>query len=451
MNDLNIINAHICDKDGLRREDIGIQDGKIVQLSDCGKLDKSGYTEDMKGKTIFPAMIDTHTHIRGGVFSYREDFSSGTKAAASGGVGTFFEMPGGKIPCVTPKAFEQRKAEIKRDSVTDFRMYAGAGYDNIGELNALAECGAVGFKTFMNPPLPGREKEFYGLCAPDEASLELIMQGVKKSGLTLEIHCEDFDIIKSETERLRAEGMDGAGAYFMSHPDISEIKAVETAVRCAAKTGCRVNIAHVSTAEAADIICRARAKGIDVCGETTMHYLFYTAEEMKDLGCWARMKPPFRSKENRDELLERIIESDFFYIGSDHAPFTKEEKHPHGTIWQAADGLAGIEMSFRLLLELVHSGKMTMAKAAELSSFNACKRFGIRCKGLIKVGYDADLTAVKLDTDPYFMNESNMHTRAAHNGVIYSRTPLHSIINSVYVSGKKIYGNGAAVMCNEKR
>ncbi len=444
MNDLNIINAYICDKNGLRKADIGIKDGKIAQLSECGKLDKAEHTEDMTGKTVFPAMTDTHTHIRGGKFLYREDFSSGSKAAASGGVGMFFEMPGGKPPCVTPEAFEQRKAEIERDSVTDFRMYAGAGYDNIDKLCSLAECGAVGFKTFMNPPLPYREKEFYGLCAPDKASLKRIMQAVKKTGLTLTIHCENFDIIKSETARLKGEGMDGAGAYFMSHPDISEIKAAETAVRCAAETGCSVNIAHVSTAKAADIICSAREKGIDICGETTMHYLFYTADEMKSFGCWARMKPPFRSKENRDGLLERVIKSDFFYLGSDHAPFTKEEKHPNETIWKASDGLAGIEMSFRLLLELVHRRKITMEKAAEISSFNACKRFGIPNKGLIKVGYDADLTAVELDTKPYFMNEGNMITRAAHNGVIYSRTQLHSVIDSVYVSGRKIYGKGAA-------
>lgn len=446
MNDLNIINAMLCDKNGLRRADIGIKNGKIVQLSDYGRLDRAEITEDLSGRTVFPAMIDTHTHIRGGGFSYREDFFSGSRAAASGGVGMFFEMPGGDPPCVTAAAFEQRKSEIKKNAVTGYRMYAGAGYDDLSELETLAECGAVGFKTFMNPPLAGRENEFYGLCAPDENSLERIMNEVKKTGLTLTIHCEDIGIIRLETEKLQAEGRDGAEAYFMSHPDISEIKAVKTAVRCAERTGCKVNVAHVSTAEAAKLICEARKKGIDICGETTMHYLFYTADDMKDMGCMARMKPPFRSKEDRDGLLETVINNDFFYLGSDHAPFTKDEKHPNGTIWQAADGLAGIEMSFRLLLELVHSGKMPVEKAAEISSFNACKRFCIPHKGLLEVGYDADLTAVLLDTKPYFMNESNMLTKAAHNGVIYSRTPLHSAIDSVYISGRKVFGKGAEMI-----
>ena len=138
------------------------------------------------------------------------------------------------------------------------------------------------------------------------------------------------------------------------------------------------------------------------------------------------MKPPFRSREDRDELLDIVAHSDFFYLGSDHAPFTPDEKAPHGSVWASADGLPGIEMSLRLLLELVKMGRLTIEKSAELSSYNACKRFGIMDKGLIKEGFKADLAVLDMNCQPYVRDEKNMLTKAAHNGVIYGNTKLHS-------------------------
>ena len=151
------------------------------------------------------------------------------------------------------------------------------------------------------------------------------------------------------------------------------------------------------------------------------------------------MKPPFRSRTNRDELLDIVAQSDFFYLGSDHAPFTAEEKSSNGSVWNSADGLPGIEMSLRLLLELVKMGRLTIEKAAELSSFNACKRFGIKNEGLIKEGFKANLAVLDMDCRPYVMNEKNMLTKAAHNGVIYGKTKLHSRVEALYVGGKRVW------------
>lgn len=107
FNDLNILNAKLCDKSGLRNAHIGIKDGFITQVAENStKLGDAKQSADLSGRLIIPAMIDTHTHIRGGGFAYREDFQSGSTAAASGGVGTFFEMPGGKTPVVDKASFE---------------------------------------------------------------------------------------------------------------------------------------------------------------------------------------------------------------------------------------------------------------------------------------------------------------------------------------------------------
>ena len=435
MNDYNIINSDYFGK----KLSLGILNGKISQVShDCKLLDNAKETINGEGLTLLPGMIDTHTHIRGGNFSYREDFKSGSIAGAHGGVTCYFEMPGGKLPCTTKEAFLKRKEEMHDMSITDFRMYAGAGYDNISEIEVLANIGAIGFKTFMNPPLKNREQEFYGLCSPDEESLINVMREVKKTGLTLTIHCEDYNTIISDTKKLIQNGENNILAYFKSHSELSEIIAVKTAIRCAEKTGCKINIAHVSTAQSAKLIASARKNGIDVWGETTLHYLFFDMHQMKGFGSYARMKPPFRERTTVDELLDIVKNTDYFYLGSDHAPFTAEEKHFGKNIWKSADGLAGIEMSMPLLLELVYREKLTLIQAQKLWT-SACKRFGLTKKGEIKYGFDADLTLWELGTNGYHIKKEDLYTKANHNGVIYENVKLHNRLKAVFSMGKRLF------------
>ncbi|MFT3952191.1 MAG: dihydroorotase family protein [Oscillospiraceae bacterium] len=445
INDILFTGGMVADKNGVCCAGIAVRDGKITGVSDNpALLGAARKTVDARGMLIMPGMIDTHTHIRGGGFSYREDFYTGTRAAASGGVTTVLEMPGGSAPVSEPAAFEARLAEMRQHCAVDFGMYAGAGFDNLSDVPALAQLGAIGFKTFLNQPLKGREHEFRGLCAPDADSLTRVMETVRETGLTLTVHCEDYGIIqvRSAAERSRSAGQSDLAAYMRSRPPAAEIAAVKIALACAEKTGCPLNVAHVSTAEAARMISAAKRRGMDVCAESTMHYLFYSAEEMAAYGSAAKMKPPFREAGEVLALKELLSSGEIDYLGSDHAPFTAAEKQSPA-LWDAPDGLAGIELMFLLLLEAVSRGEVTVARAAEVSSFGAAQRFGLKHKGMLQPGYDADLVMIRRNLPGYSVRRSTLLTKAQHSGVIYENTVLHNRIERVYQGGVPVMNGGA--------
>lgn len=183
MNDINIINGTIVRPEGCEKADIGIRGGKIVSVNKPGDLTEAAEkTIDASGLYVFPGMIDTHVHIRGGILSHRESFASGTQAAASGGITTIMEMPIANPPASTPEAFDARRKEIGEQAYVDFCMYGGAGSDNLDQIELLTSHGAAAYKTFLMPPVPGREKEFYGLCSETTEQLTEVMERVAAVG-----------------------------------------------------------------------------------------------------------------------------------------------------------------------------------------------------------------------------------------------------------------------------
>lgn len=191
MNDINIINGTIVRPEGCEKADIGIRGGKIVSVNKPGSLTEAAEkTIDASGLYVFPGMIDTHVHIRGGILSHRESFASGTQAAASGGITTIMEMPIANPPASTPEAFDARRKEIGEQAYVDFCMYGGAGSDNLDQIELLTSHGAAAYKTFLMPPVPGREKEFYGLCSETTEQLTEVMERVAAVGGVLCCHSE---------------------------------------------------------------------------------------------------------------------------------------------------------------------------------------------------------------------------------------------------------------------
>lgn len=431
---------------GCRKGNLVIRKGRIAAIVDsAANLPAAENRWDASGLFVFPGMIDSHTHMRGESFSYREDFYSGSCAAAAGGVTTFLEMPGSAKPASTLRNFLEKLADMQAHIGVDAALYAGAGYDNLEEIPQLAAAGAIGFKTFLMPPVPGREKEFYGMCAGSEDQLVAVMRAVARTGLTLTLHCEENAIIQQATEQVRAQGGGEVRDYCAARPAEAEIEAVRRTLNAAAETGCRVNIAHVSTPEAAELIAQAREAGLDVAGETCAHYLTFDSDQMDGYGAFARMKPPFRDRSRVNALQTAYAKGKISYTGSDHAPFTPEEKLSGGSIWQSYDGLAGIEMTLPLLLELAAQGILTYETIARNGAENAARRFGLRNKGAIAVGADADLVLVRRCA-PRSFHHSQLHSKHTESGCIYEGlTYTHEIVATIR-RGAVIYQNKTCIM-----
>ncbi len=444
-NDINILGGTLIIPEGRRRGSIGIVGGKIVQIAeDSGSLSGAEKVINAEGMLIFPGIIDSHVHIRGGEFSYREDFTSATIAAAAAGVTTLLEMPGCAKPASTVTNFLLRVTEVERDACVDVALYGGAGADNLDCIAKIAEAGAIGFKTFLMPPVHGRETEFYGLCADGPGELKKVMERVAKTGLSLTIHCEDALIVDENFAKIRTQGGNRVRDFCASRPESAEIRAVERAVQAAGATGCRTIIAHVSSATAMKMIKEAQKNGVDIHGETCAHYLTFDSESMDDYGVFARMKPPFRAAECTDQLVLGYAAGVIEITGSDHAPFTRQEKLRNGDcIWSAPDGLPGLEMTLPLLLRLVEAGRLTYERIAQNTSENTARLFGLeKIKGRIANGLDADLVIVEKLEALEYINCQNLRSKSRDSAIIYNGLALRHKVVGTLVQGHMAYENG---------
>lgn len=440
-NDCNIRNGICVFPDGERSADLEIRNGRIVGIYEPGQELSSCEQEiDTKDCLIFPGMIDTHVHIRGGELDYREDFYTGSQAAAGSGITTILEMPVCTKPPATVENFMRRIEEVKRNGAVNFGMYAAAGHDNLEEIGELAKVGAIGYKTFQMAPVAGREKEFYGMCAETYEDMVHVMQEIAKTGLTLTVHCESQAMINELVPIMKEKYPNSLRGFIDSRPPEAEAASVDLTIRAAKVTGCRTIIAHVSCPKSMELILQAKAEGYPIYAETCLQYLYFDKEEMIPYGAFARMKPPFRTRAEVDRMVELYHQGAFDVTGSDHAPYTMEEKLKHGDdIWNSVDGLYGLELSLPLLLNLVDQGKLTPADIARNFSQNAAEIFRLPGKGQIAKGYDADLVLVRKREQPKIHHKEDMRCKCKEAAVIYDNIPLTYDICRTILGGETVY------------
>lgn len=443
--DMNILHAQCVMEDGIQMRNLEVRNGVITGIyEDDKQLSECSNVIDAEEYFVFPGMIDTHVHIRGGEFSYREDFFSGSRAAVSAGVTTILEMPGCAKPAANEQNFLARIAEVKRDGAVNFGMYGAAGHDNLKEIPKLAALGAIGFKTFQMAPVAGRETEFYGMCAETYEEMVNVMTEVKKTGLTLTVHCEDQAVIDQLVPEMKKKYGKSLRGFIDSRPPLAEVKSVELTIKAAMETGCRTIIAHVSSPESVKMVMEAKASGYEIYAETCAHYLYFDKEEMIPYSVFGRMKPPFRTRKEVDELAALYHQGGFDVTGSDHAPYTLEEKQKDGEdVWNSVDGLYGLEMTMPLLLNLVGQGKLELTDIARTFARRPAEIFQLSGKGEIKVGYDADLVMVKKNETPVILHKEALLCKCKEAAVIYDGIPMEYSVVRTILGGVPVYHNGS--------
>lgn len=445
---MNIINACCIYPEGSRTGCIEVRNGIITGIyEDESELSHCDQVINAAGYLVMPGMIDSHVHIRGGDFSYREDFYSGSCAAAASGITTILEMPGCAKPASTLERFMLRIEEVKRDGAINFGMYGGAGYDNLEEIPKLKKAGAIGFKTFQMAPVAGREKEFYGLCTETYEDMLKVMEAVKKTGLTLTVHCESQNIIDKLTPEAMKKDPTGLRGFIDARPVEAEVTSVRLTIRAAKITGCRTIIAHVSAPESVELIEKAREDGIEIYAETCVHYLQFDKEQMIPFGVFARMKPPFRDRSRVKRMAELFGENRFSLMGSDHAPFTREEKLRAGdNVWKSVDGLYGLELTLPLLLKLVEEGKASYGSVVRAFSESTAKIFHLYGKGRIQAGRDADIIFVKKLDSPKRIDSNKLLCKCRECAVIYDGIEVNHELAMTIMGGDIVYRNGEVML-----
>ncbi len=385
--DLVIKNAKLVLESGIVRGGVGVSNGRIALIASDEHLPEADETIDAEKKYLLPGLIDGHAHIHDPEMEEHEDFTTGSRAAAAGGVTTVVDMP--LVSQVDTVEAVERKVELGENmSIVDFSFYGGMlTSENVGMIPKLLSAGVAAFKAFTAEP-------FY---ARGGAILRALSETSEHGG-HLAIHSEDRDILDEFSGRMDGE-WDAPISHALSRPEIAEEIAVERNIAILKKTGGHLHIAHITTRGALVSVERAKLNGNLVTTEVCPHHLQFHRDEMNRLGTKSKMNPPLRSKQDRAALWSALLRGTIDIVVSDHAPapIEKKEEGEHD-IRNAWAGVDGVQMISRVLLsEGINKNRLTFHHLVEVTSSKPAKLFGLYPKkGVLAVGSDADMVLIDL-------------------------------------------------------
>ncbi|MHA1355033.1 MAG: dihydroorotase [Candidatus Heimdallarchaeota archaeon] len=442
MTDLLIKNGMVFFEGKLIRTHLSVANGKISAISKKQPPSKAVEIIDASDKIIIPGGVDVHTHILDLVYSYRDDFVTGTQGAASGGITTVIEMPLGIEGKTAIESFEMQLTEMKKKCLVDYGLIGAAGHNTIDSIKELANRGVVAFKTFMINA-PEEEAELKDLAAKDDYYLLEIFKEIAKTGLVSSVHAENDAIIAHEIVNQITEGKTDFQAHTNSRPVISEDEACMRAMVLAHEAKVKLNLVHMSSKTTFEHIRNAKRLGWDVSCEVTPHHLFFTTEEAEKIGPWLKVNPPIRSLEHQDAAWNGIKDGTIELIASDHSPYSHEEKDmksKNNNIFECGSGTPVLETMLPMMLDAVNRQKITLAKLIDVISLNPAKRFGLYPrKGIIQVGADADLVIVDMNKE-YTLKSENMYTKSKIT--VFNEWKIKGAIEKTIIRGKTVFDNG---------
>ena len=443
MADLVIRGGTLVTGEGERRASLAISGGRIAAVDRDDAMPEAREIIDASGRHVLPGIIDTHVHLRDPGKIEREDWLTGTQAAAAGGITTILEMPLAIPPVHSAAILKNRAAHVQPRSIVEFALYAGANGDILDEIEPMASAGAIAFKTFRTRPPSGREPEFVGITCPDAGQMLLTMRRTAPTGLLHVVHAEDQQILDVTEAQARATGRHDGKVHALSRPEIVETASVAQCVALAGATGARLQIAHMSAAAALDVVARAKADGVKVTAETCPHYLLFTDEALARWGPYAKCNPPLRPLESQQRLWEAVRSGVIDVIGTDHSPYTANEKADYvDNIWDARAGVPALEEFVPLMLTAVARGHLGLPLMTRLMSENPARVFGLwPRKGALAVGSDADVVIVDTRVERVHDHRA-LYTKSRDTALMYDGMRMQGAPVMTIVRGRIVMRDG---------
>ena len=421
-----IIKNGSCYIDGkLTQTDIGLSGNKIKKI---GKIElNSSKVYDATDKVVLPGIIDTQTHFREPGSTDVEDLESGSKAAVLGGVTSLFEMPNTNPPTSNLVEFDKKLQLAKNRMHSNYAFYFGATPDNIEQLSKLKDVeGCCGVKLFAGSST-GK------LLVDKEADIEKV---ISNSDRVVSIHSEDEEILNLRKKFIKEGDVHSHPEWRNTECAISSTRRV---VKIAERYNKKIHVLHVTTKEEVDFLAMHKK---NVTFEITPQHLTLYAPDCYDkLGTYAQMNPPLRTKEHYDRLWVAIKNNIVDVLGSDHAPHSKENKNKNYP--NTPSGMPGVQTIFPIMLDHVNNGKLTLEQLIKLMCENPCKIFGIKNKGYLKEGYDADLTIANMNKEVTIKDEmiASKCGWTPFNNYKVKGFPVGTIVN-----GNLVMSNGKVIV-----
>ena len=414
------------------RADLIIDNDRIEAIVSDGNIPRGDYYEiDAAGCFVLPGVIDTHVHFRDPGLTYKADIESESRAAAYGGVTSYFDMPNTVPQTTMLDALNEKCKRAAEASHVNYSFFYGATNDNVDTFDRLDISRIPGIKLFMGSSTGN-------MLVDNAAVLKQIFSKCAHLSLPVMAHCEDTDIIERNAKSVREQYGDDADISL--HPAIRSAEACLASSRKAAEladsTGAHLHIAHLSTAAELSLL---EKEGIT--GEVTVAHLLFDDSDYASLAGRIKCNPAIKSATDRDALLSAVAEGRIHTVGTDHAPHSFSEKQ--GGALRAVSGMPTLQFSLVMMLGFVDRGQLTIEQIADVMCHNPARIFGVNERGFLREGYKADIAIVS-PCEEYVISDRDVQSKCGWtplDGRAATWKVMHTLCNGVHIYNDGIFDN----------
>ena len=405
---------------------IAIENRKIFKIGKEAQMPNADEKINLRNMLVLPGLIDVHVHLRDEGKAYKEDFYTGTAAAAAGGMTTVLDMPNNNPVTMSAETLKNRMRIAKSRVLVNVGFYSEFP-KRLDEVADIVAQGAVGFKLFM-------ARQVGGLNIDDDKALQEAFTKAGEAGVPVAVHAEDKALLAANEERLKRAKRHDAAAFLKAHSERVELKAVERLLEISAETGVRLHFCHMTTEEGLNTVVEAKKSGRKVTCEATPQHLFLSNVDFERSGLMLTMMPPLREERHREALWKGVVDGWIDVLGSDHAPHALSEKSADN-VWDVKVGVPGLETTLPLMLTMVRKDRISLARVVQLLSERPAEIFNLRDRGALAQGNKADLVVVNYN-QKFRIDASKFQSKAKYSpfdGWEVQGKPVKTFVNGVLV------------------
>ncbi len=403
------------------------------------------YDYALEGVYIRPGAIEVHGHFREPGFEYKEDISTGTKAALAGGYTTVFDMPNTKPPTTTADLFQDKIRRYTDRSYTDFTINMGASSDP----NYLEELKKINHKEMTGVKIFTAGHSTTTTTIPNLNDIAKIYEFLGTNKIIALMHAENQDLVNYFTRKYQETGKVDASLWSKARPEVVVLTSTLEMIALAKQFGVKLYLLHLSNpSEFAAVEFGRQKLGVDVYGEAITYQLAFNTNDYEKFGNLISVAPALRSPGEQSKTWELLRKGKIDTVVSEHTPHTLEEKQVDN-VWKAVQGLPGIQESLAVLLTnwVKHFGKENLEEGikslTKVTATNISKIFGLTQKGEIEIGKDADLTVINTNT-PWRIQKDDLFTKSQWSPYEFTRNDTEFIGRPIatFLRGSLVYENG---------